>query len=271
MDWPSVAQFVEFFVSSVLVVRLLSLGLHRVYRYFAFFLLAEIIGTVVWAVDRYVVFSRFRLDYRVLWLADHALIWLFTLMTVYALLDAILAQLPGILTLSRRVLNLCFIAALSFALVSALPEYRAAMANQPLPGRLAHLVAAGFVLDRVIATTALICLLCILLFLVWFPVEMSRNLLAFFSGFVVYFSLRASLLLAVTLRSNGASEFIRLANLVSAAIVSAIFLAWTIFISKTGEKVPAKIHISPWRKREEDQLVAQLQAMNSSLLRAVRR
>jgi hypothetical protein len=145
------------------------------------------------------------------------------------------------------------------------------MVSQPLPGRLAHIVAAGIVLDRIVATVALISLLSILVFLIWFPVNMSRNLLAFFSGFVVYFSLRACLMLAVSLRSNGAAEFVRFTNLVSAAIVAAIFAGWAVFLTKSGEKVPAKLRVPAWRRAQEELLLTQLHSMNASLLRAVRR
>lgn len=271
MDWPSIAQYVELCLSAVLIVRLLSLGLHRVYRYFSFFLLADISGTLLWATDVRLRGTPFYVDYRILWFCDLALIWLFTVLTVYALVDALLAQLPGILKLSHKVLNMSFLAALAIAFITALPEYKGAMISQPLPGRLAHLIAAAVVLDRVIATIALITLLSILVFLIWFPVNMSRNLLAFFSGFVVYFSLRACVNLADSLMSNGTPEFVRFTNLVSAAIVSAIFAGWAIFITKSGENVPAKLHIAPWRRAHEDLLVAQLHSMNASLLRAVRR
>ena len=271
MDWPSVAQDIELCLSIILILRLLSLGLHHVYRYFSFFLLANISGTLMWVVERRLVGTPFYVDYRILWMADLVFIWLFTFLTVYALLDAILAQLPGILKLSHRVLSLAFLVALGVALVTALPEYRAAMVTQPLPGRLAHLTAGAIVLDRVIATIALITLLAIVLFLFWFPVNMSRNLLAFFSGFVVYFSLRACLNLAVSLRSNGAADFVRFTNLLSAVIVSSIFAGWSIFLSRSGETVTAKVRLAPWRAKEEDLLIAQLQAMNASLLRAVRR
>jgi hypothetical protein len=271
MDWPSVAQYVELCLSVILIARLLSLGLHRVYRYFSFFLLADISGTLLWVADRRLEGTPIYVDYRILWLGDLAAIWIFTFLTVYALLDAILAQLPGILKLSHRVLNLSFLVALGVALGTALPEYRAAIMTEALPDRLGHLIAGAIVLDRVVATVALVTLLVITIFLIWFPVNMSRNLLTFFSGFVVYFSLRACLNLAVSLRSNGAADFVRFTNLLSAAIVSAIFAGWAIFLSKAGETVPAKVRLAPWRKNEQDLLVAQLHAMNASLLRAARR
>src|ERR1700751_4800256 len=105
MDWQSVAQYLELCVTFVLAARLLSLGLHKVYRYFSVFLLADISGTLLWALDKRLAGTRFFVDYRIVWLTERVVMWIFILLTVYALLDAILVQLPGILTLSHRVLN----------------------------------------------------------------------------------------------------------------------------------------------------------------------
>lgn len=271
MDWPSVAQYVELCLGCVLAVKLLSLRLHRVYRYFCVFLLADISETLIWAVDKRTGGTPFHFDYRIAWLSERGIEWLFTLLVVYALLDAILAQLPGILRLSRRILKICFGIAAIIGLLTAFPEYRAAVSTQNFHDRLAHFVAAAIVLDRVVASVALLTLVGILLFLILFPVEMSRNLVAFFSGFVVYSALQACGQLSLSLLSGGAPDFVRLINMWTALLGAAIFGYWTVAITKAGENVPAKMPVATWHRRQEDLLVAQLETMNASLLRAVRR
>jgi hypothetical protein len=271
MNWPSVTQYVELCLGFALVAKLLSLHLHRVYGYFSIFLIADISGSLVWALQVHTQGTPLQFDYRIAWLAERLTIWIFTLLTVYALLGAILAQLPGILKLSRRVLNCSFVAAIVISFLTALPEYKAALSTQVPRGRLADIISSAFIVDRVVASVALICLLCILLFLVWFPVEMSRNLAVFFSGFVVYFAVKASLMLTVSLRSNRTDAFMRIANMVSAVLLATVFAYWAIFITKAGENVPAKIRLAAWPKRQEELLLTQLEAMNASLLRAVRR
>ena len=271
MTWSSIASYIELCLGFVLVIKLLSQRLHRVYRYFSVFLLADISGNLIWAIDKQLIGTSFYIDYRVLWLAEHLIIWTFTLLTVYALLGAILSQLPGILKLSRRVLNLSFAVGVILALGTALPEYRAAAATQALVSPLAYAISAGFVLDRVVASVALILLLFVIGFLLWFPVEMSRNVVVFVIGFVVYFAIKASLLLAVSLRSNAAPDFLREINFFSALLVSAVFSYWALFITRAGEKAPAKLSLLALHRRQQDLLVAQLEAMNASLLRAARR
>ena len=270
MDWPSVAQYVELCLGCVLIVKLLSLRLHSVYRYFSVFLLADISETLVWAIDRRAMGTPFHFDYRIAWLSERGVEWLFTLLTVYALLGAMLAHLPGILKLSRRILNFCFAGGAIIGLLTAFPEYEAAANTQTFHDRLAHFVAAAIVLDRVVASVALVSLLGILLFLILFPVEMSRNLVAFFSGFVVYSALQVCAQLSLSLLSGGAADFVRLINMWSALLASGIFAYWTVFITKAGEEVPARMPVT-WHRRHEELLVAQLESMNASLLRAVRR
>lgn len=270
MDWPSVAQYVELCLGCVLVVKLLSLRLHRVYRYFCIFLLADISATLMWALDKRLRGTPFYFDYRIAWLGERGIEWVFTLLTVYALLGAILAQLPGILKLSRKILKISFAVAFGIGLLTAFPEYQAAANTQTFHDRLAHAVAAAIVMDRVVASVALLTLLGILIFLILFPVQMSRNLVAFFSGFVVYSTLQACGQLALSLLSGGAPDFIRLVNMWSAVLVGGIFAYWTVFITKAGEEMPARMPVS-WHRQHEDLLIAQLESMNASLLRAVRR
>lgn len=267
MDWPSIAQYVELCVGFFLVVRLLSQHLHRVYRYFCVFLLADVSGILIWFFQKQTQHTRFHFDYRIPWLADQAFVWVFTLLTVYALLDAVLAGLPGILKLSRRVLNVSFGVAIVVGLIGAIHEYTVAVSKAPLTGRLAHVITAAFVLDAAIASVALLVLISIFVFLLWFPVQLSRNLAIFSSGFVFYFALKVCLMLSVTLRSK---ELIRLSGMSIAFLSAGVFAYWAIFISKLGENVPAKLSRA-WHHREEQLLIGQLEALNASLLRAVRR
>lgn len=271
MDWPSFIQYVELCLGFILIARLLFLHLQRVYSYFCVFLFADFSGSLIWALQTRLRHTPFHFDYRIAWLAQHIFLWVFTLLTVYALLDAMLAQLPGILRLSHRVLKISFAGAVVIAFLTALPEYREALTSQVLVGRLAHIVSAGVVWDRAISSVALIALLCTLVFLLWFPIEMSRNLAIFFSGFVVYFAIKAGLMLAVSLWSNASRGFLHVVGMLIAVMSSAVFAYWTIFITKAGEKVPAKLSVAPVHSRQEDLLIAQLEAMNASLLRAVRR
>jgi hypothetical protein len=67
------------------------------------------------------------------------------------------------------------------------------------------------------------------------------------------------------------AESLAFMNMLSALLVGGIFAYWALFITKSGEAAPAKLHVPIWQRRQEDRLIAQLETMNASLLRAVRR
>ncbi len=125
----------------------------------------------------------------------------------------------------------------------------------------------AFILDRVISSTALLALLCVLCFLLWFPVEISRNLAVFTAGFVVYFAAKTSLLLG---RSFWSHDINRIVSIATGIIVTICLAYWGIFISAAGERVRTRLgHL--WRPEEQERLMGQLEAINASLLRASRR
>jgi hypothetical protein len=206
-------------------------------------------------------------DYRIIWIVANSVIWICTLWTLYALLEAVLTNLPGILGFSRKLLNGAFISTGILSLLTAGPEYSASGAAA-FPDPIARAVGIAFVLDRVLSTVALVVLLAILGFLVWFPVQISKNLVVFSTGFLVYFAAKTSLVLTSNIWSH---ETLRLVSNLMMFISGACFAYWTLFISQQGETVPVRIGHS-WHARDQERLIGQLEGLNAALLRsAVRR
>jgi hypothetical protein len=260
-----IPQGVETALCLALVARLSSLRLHRVYQIFCLFLLSELLGSLLALLGHFG--PEWLPDYRIVWMVGESVIWIFTLWTVYALLDAVLANLPGILRFSRKLLNGAFISAGILALLTAQPEYLLSGAARYVDP-IARGVGIGLVLDRVFCTVALLVLVSILGFLFWFPVEVPRNLIVFNTGFVVYFAAKTVLSLA---RSFASNENLRLISNLIMFISGACFAYWAIFITRQGEAVPVRIGHT-WHRREQERLIGQLEAMNAALLRtAVRR
>jgi len=261
MSWVRIGQDVNIALGLGLIVRLLTLRLQRVYRIFCLFLLAEF-GASLIAFGKAMA-PEWLPDYRISWMIGRAVIWIFTLWTVYALLEAVLSNLPGILRFSRKLLNWVFVVAIFFGLITARAEYLAARLPRATDG-IDQAVGVSFVLDRVVCTIALFALVAILGFLVWFPVEISKNLVVFTTGFLVYFVAKAALLLT---RSVWSHESIRLMSNLILFISSACFAYWAVFISKQGEAVPIRIGHG-WAAHDHERLVTQLEGMNTALLRA---
>lgn len=261
MDVTDIAQYISDGLALALIVRLSILRLHSVYRVFCAFLLFDLFSSAAFFVATYA-----HLHYLVVWMVLRPVAWVLSLWMVYALLDAMLANLPGILRLSRKLLNFVFLAALILALFTVRPEYIASgLAASPAATNRAYAVA--LVLERVISSAALLALVGMLAFIVWFPVQMPRNLAVFSIGFVAYFATTTALFLAHTYLSNVELHVMSyLVVLLHAACVA----YWLLVINRAGETKPVRMGHS-WGPAEQERLVGQLEVMNDALLRASRR
>ncbi len=247
-----------------LIFRLLYLRLHSVYRVFCLFLLYELLAS---SVVLYEVFAHnARLDYRLTWIAMRLIAWVLSLWMVYALLTAVLEKLPGILRFSRKLLNWAFPIAIGIALLTISPDYSASGLSgsvQPI----VRAVKVAFILERVIATVCVLVLLGILGFVLWFPVQMPRNLAVFSLGYVIYFGSETVLLLMRTVWSADITDVVSIAI---SFVLSGCLIVWLLFLNKQGQAVPVRIGHS-WRLQDQQRLIGQLESMNTALLRAARR
>ena len=264
MTFGTIAEYASIALAVALVLRLLSLRLHTVYRVFSAYVLLEALSSVVVLVE-YSIHNA-HLDYRLTWIVFSVGSWVLTLWMVYALLEALLTTLPGILRLSRRLLNFVFIGVLIAALFTARPEYLASRlaTSSDLIDRV---MAGAFVAERIIFMSALLILLAMLAFILWFPVRMPRNLAVFSIGFIAYFATMTSLLLANTHASRATHILL---SEVQQAVVLASYVYWLLLINRRGETVPVRIGHS-WGPDEQQRLIGQLEAMNEALIRARRR
>ncbi len=265
MNWVRIGLGLSGILTVTLIVRLVTLGLHKIYRIFCAFLLFELVSIVL------VLFSRFlglnnHLDYRVVWFTLRLGSWILWIWMIYALLQAILRRFPGILRISQRALNVVLPLSIGAALISAFPEYVASGAGNAIAA-LDDLVIIGLVCERVIATVVLLVLLLMLLFILWFPVRMPRNLAVFSIGFVVYFSAKTALLL---LRSFYSHESLGLVNNGVTFILCICLVCWITFLNKQGEIAPVTIGHS-WRASRQPELMNNLEALNTALARVGRR
>ncbi len=265
MNWNRIAQGINDVLCIILVVRLLSLRLHRVYKVFSVFLCLQLLGSLIDMIEAHLIPGQYP-DYRITWIALEIGLWVLSLWMVYALLRGVLAGLPGILKFSRNLLNGVFVAALGVAFWSARAEYGVSKALS-LPTPLGRVVGAMLVLDRAICTAALIALLAILCFILWFPVVMPRNLAVFSIGFTIYFGATAASWLTWSL---GSTANLKIFDNVAMFILSLCYAYWAIFITAEGESVPVRMGHS-WQVSEQQRLMGQLDVINANLLRAARR
>ncbi len=263
MTLIDVTQYISDCLAVALIIRLLALRLHSVYRVFCAFLIVDLIASLAFFFERYLQPYR---DYRITWMTLRPIAWVLTLWMVYALLDAFLANLPGILRISRRVLNIAFVGALIVAFSTAHWEYSAsslATSQDPIQRAL----AVALVLERVIAMAAVLVLLAMLALILWFPVQMPRNLAVFSVGFVAFFSFRTAALLARTYLPNVNPLLL---GETSTFVLSACYAYWLMFLNRAGELRPVRMGHS-WKPGEQQRMIQQLEQMNAALVASLRR
>jgi hypothetical protein len=264
MTVTDIAQYISDGLALALVTRLMLLRLHSVYRVFCAFLLFDLFSSAVFFMTTH--FNVWHLDSRWAWMGLRPISWLLALWMVYALADAILANLPGILRLSHKILGIVFALALLIAMLTAEPEYTASrLSASQISGNRA--MAAVFVMERVIFMAALLMLLAMVAFILWFPIQMPRNLAVFSLGFFAFFAAGAGLSLAHTYLPQADPHLL---SWIEVLFDSVCFGYWLIFLNRAGEAKPVRIGHS-WEPAEQGRLVGQLEAMNAALLRSVRR
>lgn len=268
MNWGNVAQTIADILSLVLLVRLLNLRLQRVYRIFCAYLIYDLaFSAVSWLEE---LLHNARLDYRITWLVFTAVGWLLLLWMVYALLRAVLVALPGILRFSTKLLNITFVSVIVVSLLTMRLDREIAGNSGYLSKFLDPLgkaVAISLGLDRVISTVALLVLIFILIFAIWFQVPMSKNLAALSSGLVIYFAANSAVFLT---RGMWSREALWAVSILTIYLTSACYAYWIFFITREGEAVMVTIG-HRWRREEQDRLLTRLEAMNATLLHAARR
>ncbi|MGH9439742.1 MAG: hypothetical protein ACRD22_18145, partial [Terriglobia bacterium] len=254
MDWSHIAEIASDVLTLGLIFRLLSLRLHSVYRVFCLLLLFEVAtsGIALW-----IHFARPPwVNYRIVWLSFTPIGWILYVATVYALLNALLKKFPGILRFSRKVLHVSFLVAALIGALTARPQFLAQEQMVRPIDRLAHLVEAGFIGERIFSMVAALAILATLAFILWFPVQLPRNLTVFSVGLAVYFAARTSLMLAYSFFPGVDLSAV---NISVMFLLTACLLYFLIFINKAGEEAPVRIGHS-WNAAEQQRLIGQLEA-----------
>jgi hypothetical protein len=271
MNWSRTAQYVSDILALILVIRLAAIRvrLPGVYRVFVAFLTFQLLDSLV-SLALYAFYGFLHgvlhFDYRLFWMPLQAVSWVLSLWMVYALLSEILKSLPGILRFSRVLLNVVFAVAVLLALLTVFPEYSVA-GGAKFPHLTDRLLIASFAMSRAIAMAALLVLACILAFILWFPVEMHRNLAAFSVGLVIYFTAKVGLFLA---RSYLSPQNSRLLSTTMAFLAATCLLYWIVFITRSGQAIRVRWGHS-WRLEEQRRLMTQLESTNTALLRSTAR
>jgi hypothetical protein len=260
-----VAKYLNLVAAVVLSFRLVSLGLFNKYKAFAIFLLYELSVSLAFvAVPWHEFYDRYGIDYRIIWLAERPIAWVLYVGVVYSILNKVMQAHPAILNASKKALAASFAVAIAIGFVSAEMEF--SVTNERAAPALVSLVTHGVVIERACLTTAFLLLALTFSFLLWFPVDVSRNVALLSSGLLIYFAGGAALIVLRDVWTLGSWQTLSLGF---SALQTACLAVWLRFLNVRGEERKVRPGHS-WKPAEQDRLLQQLEAINAVLLRSVK-
>jgi hypothetical protein len=225
-------------------------GLYRIYVFFFSFLVLEFLQALVPVV----VPLQSRL-YRDLFVASDGLIVAFDALVVLELYSIILGSLRGIAGVAGRYIKIT----LAFAILVSLLPLRIEKTPNTLTGYL-------FIYERPVLSSLVVFVLLLCGFLAYYPVPLGRNVMVYLMGYAVYFLTTATMAFI----NNLGYFWNRQKSNVDMGIAVACQAFWLFALSRQGEKKRVVVG-HHWKPDDEQRLLAQLEAINASLLRSGRK
>jgi hypothetical protein len=231
----------------VLTARLWSADLYRLYPFFFSYLLAELVRIVLLCSIPF----RGRL-YPHFWVAGEVIVACLYPLIVVELYRVVLRDLPGIATTSRRyITGTVVVATFGSLLLLGLEE------------KPKNLVSATFVIDRAVVFSLVIFILLVSIFLVYYPVRLSRNVVFYSIGYAVYFLTKATALFVRTLGHYVAPQL----STVLMIVFSVCLFFWIFTLNKQGE-IRTVVIGHKWKSDDEARLLSKLKDINAHLVAA---
>jgi hypothetical protein len=225
-------------------------GLQRAYLYFFAYLLLDLLQTLL---GIFVPYNQPAYVY--VWLASEGLIVCFYALIVLELYSIVLGGLTGLASVSRRYLRIALAAAILVSVMLLIFE------QSP-----ASLTGHFLLFERAIVCSLLIFVLFITIFLVYYPVPLSRNVIVYSMGYAVYFLTKAA---ALFLRNVDHRWYHSLGDLLM-IVSTGCLVFWMFTLNRTGQTKTMVIG-HKWHPEDEERLLSQLKEINASVGRAARK
>jgi hypothetical protein len=254
-EWGPWLEYANIPFTVVLAGRLYSQELYRAYHWFFTYLIYDLIETLLGLIPLRDPATVYR------YLAGQTIKTALAALVVFEIYNLALAERKALARFSRNLVTYLFVG--SF-LVSATGLYASARTS----GIHFPVLRYTLLLEGIMDSTLFLFLLAMAIFLVWFPVEIRRNIVVYIVGFEVYFFVRWVLLLLAIRRT--AQWQVDLFNIISFAITYACIVFWTWGMRRSGE-LQRTTTGHRWNPEEMGRLRAQLDEINESLDRLARK
>jgi hypothetical protein len=243
---------IEVLSTLVLFSVLLRTSLFRKYVAFALYIGLEILFALV----------TFRIQtnttlYGYLYFVNAFLSWPLGAFIVVGLYREALKEHPGLASAGRWALSGGILIAAVISLLSLGPDL--ANRTQKFP-----ILLAVHVSERALATALALLIVIMALFLSWFPVRISRNVMLLVFGWGLLLVNRS---LILVFRNALGPEAALMASLGLLGVATIVKLTWSVRLRQAGEERTLTIR-RPAEPEEAERLVRRLDAMNSALIRS---
>jgi hypothetical protein len=255
---PEIERLLSFagpVAAGVLILSLWRHGLLRRYRFFAFYLSLLVLEVVV-----LLSISKYNTHYFEVYVGTESVMWVAQILVITELFSLVVNPYPGIARTARTFIWIAFGAA--FLLSTAF----AVLSPSAAPGDFPTIQRYLFV-SRVISFTVLAFLFLLLAFLLYFPISLSRNVVSYACGYVLYFASRALTRLIGNLVE---ARYFEVLSVVSLLVVLGCLIFWILFLNRRGEDLDVTLG-HRWSPAAAKSLTGQLDAINSMLLRTGRK
>ena len=247
-------------VGSGAAIRLHCQDLYKRYRLLFAFLCFQVVRTFALLAISWWWRDRPRNAYAWTWVGTEPIFWLFYIFVALELYSLVLQNYKGLQTVGRWIFLIAMSLAILISLASVVPTW--SQPNEDVP-----VVNYYTLIGRGIMFSLVLFILLILLFLSWYPIVLSRNIVIHTVVLEIFLISVSMVYLVRNLRGSAVTRAVNVACLV---ITILCFTAWMLFLGRKGEGTRMVVR-REWTPDEEKRLVDQLTAINSSLLRATRK
>jgi len=241
---------IQIAVLLALCIKLWCNGLYKIYVFFFSCLILQFLQAFI-PVFVPLETSQYRDSY----VASQALIVCSYALVVLELYSVVLRDLEGISSVARRYIKITLALAV---FLSLLP-----LSVEKVPNTVTGYL---FIFQRPILSSLVVFVLLISGFLVYYPVPLGRNVIVYLAGYAVYFLANAIL----ALFQNLGYFWNRLLSTAGMSVFTICVTFWLFALSRQGEKKRVVVG-HQWNPDDEQRLLAQLEAINTSLLRSARK
>lgn len=242
----------NWFLVLVLIWKLVSTGLHRIYFWFFIMLCFQALQTPV-----LMYLNAPTTLYGWAYFLSEPALWVLYMLAVLELYSLALRKHQGIASMSRWFM-------LGALLISVTVSALTLPAELSRPAEKYPILMYSSVVERGVTFSLVLLLLLITGFLLWTPISIRRNIVVHASLYSVYFLASAAVLFLRNIQGYKLLDVVSIARL---SLNALCLLLWVLLLNKRGEEIEAVVR-SRWQPADEVRLARQMDAVNSFLLKS---